>query len=574
MNLINVLISVLGLTAIASTALAAPKSLRVEGNKLKNSSGQVVRLKGVNVPSLDWSPVGENVMRSIDVAIDGWNSNVIRIPLTQDLWYGYYRGQRAADRGQAYRKLVDSIVKKISDKNCYVLLDLHWSNAGKWGQNVGQHKMPDANSVTFWKDLGKRYANHPAVLFDLYNETHSVSWDIWKNGGLVEDQSKGVVYQSPGMQKLLNTVRSTGAKNVVVAGGLDWGYDLRGILDGYALTDKSGNGIVYGAHIYPWKKDWDGCVTPVAKKHPVFVGEVGTKPWKEGDPPHENVYTESWAPAVIAYMEKHQLSWTAWSFHPTANPCIITGWDYKPTPYWGAYVKKALAPTQKKTTQLRWRSDSSSEASFVGSNHPLIPGHYGYELDLSQPERGLVFAGRLTPDFKVTDPESVHLHPDIYFDRFYPGSFTLKFDVKVENLDPAAIGPYREAPWVNLVTAFDETVPSGGKSWHPAIMVNLVGSPGQYRLRAFSIDSKGSGTFFPEMEDGPLLRLGRWSEVRVEANVTSKQVRVYLDGKLASSGPYMGKPGLAGAHMGLYTNRLMKRATVFNDKFEIEVYKN
>jgi hypothetical protein len=105
-------------------------------------------------------------------------------------------------------------------------------------------------------------------------------------------------------------------------------------------------------------------------------------------------------------------------------------------------------------------------------------------------------------------------------------------------------------------------------------MVNLVGSPGQYRLRAFSIDSKGSGTFFPEIADGPLVSLGRWSEVRVEANVNSKQVRVYLDGKLASSGPYMGKAGLAGAHMGLYTNRLMKRATVFNDNFEIEVYKN
>uniref|UniRef100_UPI00286A7EB7 carbohydrate binding domain-containing protein n=1 Tax=Armatimonas sp. TaxID=1872638 RepID=UPI00286A7EB7 len=103
------------------------------------------------------------------------------------------------------------------------------------------------------------------------------------------------------------------------------------------------NGILYGTHIYPWKKDWDTHVTPVTQKHAVFVGEVGTKPWKPTDPPHENVYTEGWAPEVIAYINKHQLSWTAWSFHPSANPCLLTGWDYKPTRYWGVYVKAALA---------------------------------------------------------------------------------------------------------------------------------------------------------------------------------------------------------------------------------------
>ncbi|MEI7578094.1 MAG: cellulase family glycosylhydrolase [Armatimonadota bacterium] len=326
---------------------SAQAGLRVVGKQLRDAKGNLVRLQGVNVPSLDWSPVGEHVMESIDVAIDGWNANIIRIPLTQDLWFGYEKGQQKADRGESYRKIVDDIVKKIAEKNCYVLLDLHWSDAGQWGQNVGQHKMPDANTVVFWKDFAKRYANNPAVLFDLYNEPHSVSWEIWKNGGQVEDSSKGVTYRSPGMQTLLNTVRSTGAKNVVVAGGLDWAYDLRGVLSGYGLNDPSGNGIVYATHIYPWKKDWDANVTPVFAKYPVIVGEVGTKPWKEGDPPHENVYTEDWAPAVMAYIEKHKLNWTAWSFHPSANPCIITDWSYKPTSYWGKYVKEALANRKK-----------------------------------------------------------------------------------------------------------------------------------------------------------------------------------------------------------------------------------
>ncbi len=544
---------------------SAAQGLRVVGNQLRDSSGNVVRLQGVNVPSLDWSPTGENVMQSIDVAIDDWKANVIRIPLTQDLWFGYEKGKRAADQGEAYRKIVDNIVKKVSAKNCYVLLDLHWSDAGKWGQNVGQHKMPDMNSIVFWKDFAKRYANNPAVLFDLYNEPHSVSWDIWQKGGQVEDASKGVSYRSPGMQALVDTVRSTGAKNVVVVGGLDWAYDLRGVLDGHGLSDKAGNGIVYATHIYPWKKDWDANVTPVIAKHPVLVGEVGTKPWKQGDPPHENVYTEEWAPAVMAYIEKHQLNWTAWSFHPSANPCLITGWDYSPTSYWGAYVKKALT-ARKGEESFVWRSDCSSESSFINSNQRLISGHYGYEPDPAVPKRGLVFAGRLTPDLKVEDPESVHLHPEITFDRFRPGSSKVTFDVKVSDLDPVELGPYRTKPWLNLVTLFDETVPAGGTGWRPSVMVNLVGSPGKYQVQGYS-----RSTFYPVPDDGPEFVLGKWTQVRVETDVNKNEVRIYLDGKLASAGPYMGKPGLAGAHMGLYTNRLMTRATLFNDDIEIKI---
>jgi hypothetical protein len=552
----------------------ASEGLRVVGNQLRDSSGNVVRLQGVNVPSLDWSPVGEHVMESIDVAIDKWNSNIVRIPLTQDLWFGYEKGKQSADRGESYRKIVDSIVKRVAEKNCYVLLDLHWSDAGQWGQNVGQHKMPDSNSVAFWKDFAKRYANHPSVLFDLYNEPHSVSWDVWKNGGQVEDQSKGISYRSPGMQAILDTVRSTGAKNIVIAGGLDWGYDLSGIMNGYALSDKIGNGIVYGSHIYPWKKDWDKHVTPVVAMHPVFVGEVGTKPWEEGHPPHENVYTTSWAPEVMAYIEKHQMNWTAWSFHPTANPCIITGWDYMPTAYWGKYVKEALSTRVQSGPEgetFVWRGDCSAESSFVNSNHPLIPGHYGYESDPDQPKRGIVFAGRLTPDFKVDDPESVHLHPDIYFDRFRPGNHAVQFDVKVADLEPAELGPYRTAPWLNLVTIFDETVPSGGSKWKPSVMCNLVGSPGKYRIQTFSLNEKGEGTFFEIPENAPTFPLGKWVQVRVEADVKQRQVRVFLNGALTSSGPYGGKAGIAGAHMGLYTNRLMKRATLFNDAIEIKV---
>ena len=105
-----------------------------------------------------------------------------------------------------------------SSKGCYVILDLHWSDVGEWGVNIGQHSMPDENSLAFWKDLAPVYANHPAVLYDLYNEPHDVTWDIWLNGGTVTDKPGGrrggepKTYRAVGLQTLLDTVRAAARK--------------------------------------------------------------------------------------------------------------------------------------------------------------------------------------------------------------------------------------------------------------------------------------------------------------------------------------------------------------------------
>ena len=70
---------------------AAPPALHTVGNKVVNAKGKIVRLQGVNVPSLDWDPAGEHVLESIDVAFTQWNANIVRIPLTQDIWFGYFK---------------------------------------------------------------------------------------------------------------------------------------------------------------------------------------------------------------------------------------------------------------------------------------------------------------------------------------------------------------------------------------------------------------------------------------------------------------------------------------------------
>ena len=315
-----------------------PKSveLKVEGNKIVTAEGTVFRLQGVNVESLEWVAKGENVLRTAKTAFVDWNANVIRLPVSDDFWFGRGRApQSTSNDPEAYRQLIDNVVRLAAGQGGHVVLDLH------------RYHAPTDNYVAFWKDAAARYKNNPAVLFDLMNEPGGISWDIWRFGGDVVDKPKNggdaVTYHSPGMQGLLDAVRSTGAKNIVLAGGLGNAYDLSGIAQGYALEDKTGNGIVYSVHFYNWHKNWEKHFLFLADQYPLFVGETGADIKKMPFvPANQQEDPATWVPDALGMIDKYGLSWTAFSLHPKSTPVLISDWNYTPTAFWGAYVKDAL----------------------------------------------------------------------------------------------------------------------------------------------------------------------------------------------------------------------------------------
>jgi endoglucanase len=94
-----------------------------------------------------------------------------------------------------------------------------------------------------WNTLASRYKSNPLVGFDLYNEPHDVSDSVWHSGGTVT--SSGVTYQAVGMQTLYNTVRATGATNLVFASGTNWATNFPTTAP---LTATSN--LIYAAHAY------------------------------------------------------------------------------------------------------------------------------------------------------------------------------------------------------------------------------------------------------------------------------------------------------------------------------------
>lgn len=321
-----------------------PLELKVVGNRLHDTNGKEVWLQGVNAGGLETLPQDKQPIKSALVAIEQWKANCVRVPMKESFWYGESPYQK--DGGKEYRETIDRIITLAANRGAYVVIDLH------------RYRAPKQEHADFWKDFAALYKDHPAVLFDLMNEPHGISWEVWRNGGFVstakgtdesafltdEEKKKNAGFESVGLQGLVDAVRSTGAKNIVIAGGVFWCNDLTGITQGYALEDKTGNGVMYSWHTYNWHTDWEKKMLATAEKHPIFLGEVGADIHKMDFIPaedQEDPYT--WVPDMLGFIQKHRLNWTGWCFHPRATPVMISDWSYTPTPYWGKFAKEALS---------------------------------------------------------------------------------------------------------------------------------------------------------------------------------------------------------------------------------------
>lgn len=333
------------LSGLFLTSLAGPLPLKVVGTEVLNSRNEPVWLRGVNCAAMEWSSDGEGkIFQTVQVAVEDWKVNHVRIPLSQDRWFG--KAPEQTDGGKSYQALLKRIVDYCNGKGVYVMIDLHWNSGAQWGKNIGQHKLTDEHSILFWKDVAQKYKNHPAVIFDLYNEPHSITWDVWRDGGPIEETNRQtnttLKFKGVGMKELLKTVRDTGAKNVVVVGGLDWSYDMSGFLNGYKLDDPKGNGIIYANHAYPFKGDsvekWMEKMETARKSLPMIVSEFGSNP----DGGNSGIKGDVWVKRVVDYLQEKRMNWTAWDMHPAASPILISDWFYNPTPWFGVPVLEAL----------------------------------------------------------------------------------------------------------------------------------------------------------------------------------------------------------------------------------------
>jgi hypothetical protein len=238
----------------AATANATTPVVKVSGNHLVDGSGKTLQLRGVNVSGLEFvavqgwdasNPWGNQTGDATPNfnTIKTWKANVVRFPLNEASWLGLTckdatGASHKADPGGNYQAAVEKAVSAATAAGMYVILDLHWTAPGT-ACPMAQNQMADTDhSVTFWGSVAGKFKGSTNVMFELFNEPYvsdSGEWPVIMKGG---PETTYVTGGSPwqvnykwtvaGMQQLLNAVRSTGSKNVVLVGAANWSQDLSG----------------------------------------------------------------------------------------------------------------------------------------------------------------------------------------------------------------------------------------------------------------------------------------------------------------------------------------------------------
>ena len=326
--------------------------VRVSGNELVSGSGQQVVLHGVDRSGTEYECVqghgifdGPSGKASIS-AMKSHGINAVRVPLNEACWNGQsYVG--AARAGARYQAAIKAYVRLLNASGMVAILDLHWTDGAYTGNTSAcssaeatcQKPMPDAaQAVPFWTSVARTFKGNHAVIFDLFNEPYperaagseAGGWGCWLRGGTA---CAGILYRVAGMQSLVSVIRSTGAHNVIMLGGLGYANDLTGWLR-HKPGDPDHN-LAASWHSYNFnacdvRSCWAGQVAPVMARVPLIAGEIG-----------ENNCSDSYIAPLMRWLDARSASYLAWAWNAdfacSAGPGLITSYAGTPTAYGAGY---------------------------------------------------------------------------------------------------------------------------------------------------------------------------------------------------------------------------------------------
>lgn len=327
------LLVVLLAALLGPAAAAASPWIGVRGNHLVDRNGHTVRLLGVNRSGMEYACQqgwgffdGPSSAASVAV-MKSWHINAVRVQLNETCWLGI-NGIDPGHGGAAYQRMIRAYVDKLEAAGLYVILNLESAAPGDL-QATGIPPMPDADHTPdFWRGVAGAYRDDRAVLFDLYTEPHDVGWACWQNGCQIEDEDVGS-YRAAGMSELVEAVRSTGAPQPILLGGIDWSRNLDGWLA--HLPEDPLDAEVASNHTYDYATCFTACrrdLAQIAAKYPVVSGEIG-----EGDCRH------TYIDPYMRWADRHGVSYLAWAWDAhggwtcKGGPTLIKDYDGTPTAF-------------------------------------------------------------------------------------------------------------------------------------------------------------------------------------------------------------------------------------------------
>jgi hypothetical protein len=332
-------------------AASVPTGLHVVGNQIEDGSGHVLIPHGVDRMGGEYTCLNGTgntfdgpTTQTVVNAMLTWDITIVRVPLNEDCWLGI-NGEPSGETSAKYQSDVVNWVNLLNANGILVILDLHWTNSGT---NVasGQQPMADLDHApAFWTSVANTFKSNSSVMFDLFNEPYISSgnstndWNCWENGSTAPNTlpCNTESFAVAGMQTLVNAVRSTGATNVLLLGGLAYSNDLSQWLT-HEPSDPDHN-LVASVHIYSNNAcTTTSCWSSVKAQVPVLAGEIG-----------EYDCADDFIDPLMSELDSLGIGYLAWTwngYNCGSTPSLITtqdGTSGTPTAYRQGYMQHLIA---------------------------------------------------------------------------------------------------------------------------------------------------------------------------------------------------------------------------------------
>ncbi len=360
------------------------------------------------------SSVAASASDASDLSVmPSWGINSVFIGLNEDCWLGINGSGIAnwsSDSGQNYINAIKAAVTAAESDGLYPVIAFYWGDpgteipSGSDPNGGGQPALPDADHAPlFWEEVANTFKNDPKVIFRLQEEPHPsatgasgagantdgnagtslYNWQCWAHGSVQFSTSSvaspydtaptptssnhncdeystnaATLYQTVGMQSLINIIRGTGADNVIqvpmlgYANVADCNYPTQapaacGFLDStdgvklsdpIASTDPAGSQLMADWDIYPDSDQacntvtcYNDTIAPIAAVMPVDLGEIG---------PIGSSQTA--AMTLLNWMDSQspQGSYYAWAWDTWSD--LITNYNGTPDSPWGTAYRSLL----------------------------------------------------------------------------------------------------------------------------------------------------------------------------------------------------------------------------------------
>ncbi|MFK7770373.1 MAG: glycoside hydrolase family 5 protein [Mariniblastus sp.] len=284
--------------SLAQSPVEKHGQLKVEGNHLVNSKGEVVQLKGVGTHGLQWFGDFYKDGVAIKCAAKDWNAQVVRLTV-----YLYEEGylDNPKLKPEDFDKMIFAIADSCIENGVYCIIDWHVHHPG-----FPSYYLKDAK--IFFDKMAKRYAGVPNILYEIANEPNRTGYKDVEGHEVTWKEIKEYA------NEVIPVIRKHSPDSVVLVGTPAWsslgqsaGRKWQEIGDD-PLKKKN---ILYVVHFYAAGHNFYKAVDEAAKKLPLFVTEWASATW-ETDSKNDPKQTAVW----LEVINRHKIGWTYWNFAP------------------------------------------------------------------------------------------------------------------------------------------------------------------------------------------------------------------------------------------------------------------